>query len=163
MATAKPKAKARVKAKTTEEAPAVVHNHLYELLFLCRPTAEADAGDNVLNTIEKTLTDFGAKTLRKDKFGRKRLAYEIQRYKDALLSVYVVEMPTTAVAKLRTVTKLNEDILRLMVKQLDSFDPNAEPQRFREREDSRENRGGGGRDNRGPRDGGGRPPRRQVS
>jgi len=51
----------------------------YDLIFICRPdTPEADI-DKVITTLENTATEKGAKIEKTEKWGRKRMAYRVQR------------------------------------------------------------------------------------
>jgi small subunit ribosomal protein S6 len=54
----------------------------YDLIFICRPdTPEADI-DKVIATLENTATEKGAKIEKTEKWGRKRMAYRVQRLRE---------------------------------------------------------------------------------
>jgi len=54
----------------------------YDLIFICRPdTPEADV-DKVISTVEHAATEKGAKIEKAEKWGRKRMAYRIQRLRE---------------------------------------------------------------------------------
>jgi small subunit ribosomal protein S6 len=61
----------------------------YDLIFICRPdTPEADV-DKVIATVEHAATDKGAKIEKTEKWGRKRMAYRVQRLREGFY-VYMV-------------------------------------------------------------------------
>ncbi len=61
----------------------------YDLIFICRPdTLEADI-DKVIATIEHTATEKGGKIESVNKWGRKRMAYRVQKLREGYY-VYMV-------------------------------------------------------------------------
>jgi small subunit ribosomal protein S6 len=60
----------------------------YDLIFICRPdTPEADI-DKVIATLESTIAEKGAKIEKTEKWGRKRMAYRVQRLREGFY-VYI--------------------------------------------------------------------------
>ena len=60
----------------------------YDLIFICRPdTPEADI-DKVIATLENTAAEKGAKIEKVDKWGRKRMAYRVQKLREGYLCVH---------------------------------------------------------------------------
>jgi small subunit ribosomal protein S6 len=54
----------------------------YDLIFICRPdTLEADI-DKIISTVEHTATEKGARIEKTDKWGRKRMAYRVDRLRE---------------------------------------------------------------------------------
>ncbi len=54
----------------------------YDLIFICRPdTPEADI-DKVIATLEHAATEKGGKIEKTEKWGRKRMAYRVQRLRE---------------------------------------------------------------------------------
>src|SRR4029077_9727534 len=61
----------------------------YDLIFICRPdTPEADV-DKVIATVEHAASEKGAKIEKTEKWGRKRMAYRVQRLREGFY-VYMV-------------------------------------------------------------------------
>jgi len=87
----------------------------YEALIILKPILDVDNSDNVLKTIEELIANLGGSIVKKDKIGRKRLAYEILKFKDGFVASYVVTLPPNKVEELRHACKMNEDVLRLSV------------------------------------------------
>lgn len=86
----------------------------YELLTVCKPNLDADEIDKVLAKIEENIVGFGGKVLSVDKVGRKRLAYDILKFRDGFYSTQILTMPADKVADLKRQLKLNDNILRIM-------------------------------------------------
>lgn len=85
----------------------------YEAFVILKPILDVDNSDNVLKVIEEAVENLGGKIVKKDKLGRKRLAYEINKFKDGFITTYLFNMPPTAVTPLKRACHLNEDILRV--------------------------------------------------
>lgn len=108
-------------AKTTSETNA------YEALIIFKPTLDNDRAEQVIVQMEAAIKNLKGKVLRVDKAGRKRLAFDVARFKDGLMANFVMELPPQAVAPLRRTCKLNEDILRVTLVRSQNPDPNLVP------------------------------------
>ena len=49
-----------------------------------------------------------------DKMGRKKLAYDVQGYRDGFFTTIIVSLPAEAVVDFKRSLKLNENVLRFM-------------------------------------------------
>ena len=54
----------------------------YELLTIIKPNMDAEEADKIIAKIEDTVKNFGGKVYETDKMGRKKLAQEIQNFRD---------------------------------------------------------------------------------
>jgi small subunit ribosomal protein S6 len=109
----------------------------YEAFIILKPILDVDNSDNVLKVVEESVENLSGKVLKKEKLGRRRLAYEINKFKDGFIATYQLTMPTTSVASLRRTMQLNEDVLRftMVARSLADFaEAAAAPLRERERE-----------------------------
>jgi small subunit ribosomal protein S6 len=71
----------------------------YDLIFICRPdTPEADV-DKIISTLEHAATEKGAKIEKTEKWGRKRMAYRVQRLREGLYVYMVVRSSHGEVVK----------------------------------------------------------------
>ena len=86
----------------------------YELLSVFKPNLDADEVDKVLAKIEETINGFGGKVLNVDKIGRRKLAYDIQKYRDGFFATQVLTLAADKVTEFKRQLKLNENILRVM-------------------------------------------------
>lgn len=85
----------------------------YEAFVILKPILDVDNSDNVLKVIEDAVESLNGKIVKKDKLGRKRLAYEINKFKDGFITTYLLKLDPASVLSLKRTCQLNEDILRL--------------------------------------------------
>ena len=86
----------------------------YELLTVIKPNLDADEVDKVVAKIQETIEGFGGKVLNTDKIGRKKLAYDIQKFRDGFFTTQVLSIPADKVEEFKRQLKLNENVLRIM-------------------------------------------------
>lgn len=144
---------ARNAAPPVPAVPANVVHNTYEALIILKPILDVDNSDNVLKSVEETVESLKGRVLKKDKLGRKRLAYEIGKFKDGFVTVYLFSLDPASVAAFRRSCQLNEDILRMVIINRSDVDMNDATIYGRERPGDR-----GDRSDRGDR-GGDRPER----
>jgi small subunit ribosomal protein S6 len=92
----------------------------YDLIFICRPdTPEADV-DKVITTVEHTATDKGAKIEKTEKWGRKRMAYRVQRLREGFY-VYMVLKSThgEVVKELERRLKVADPVMKYLTVRVD--------------------------------------------
>ena len=87
----------------------------YEAFIILKPILDVDNSDNVLKMVEEAIDKLGGKILKKEKLGRKRLAYEIKKFKDGFISVYQLALEPSSISSLLRTMHINEDVLRFMV------------------------------------------------
>lgn len=85
----------------------------YEAFVILKPILDVDNSDNVLKVLEDAVESMNGKVVKKDKLGRKRLAYEINKFKDGFIATYLLKMDPASVLSFKRTCQLNEDILRL--------------------------------------------------
>jgi small subunit ribosomal protein S6 len=54
----------------------------YDLIFICRPDTPEPDVDKIISTLEHTATEKGARIEKTDKWGRKRMAYRVNRLRE---------------------------------------------------------------------------------
>jgi small subunit ribosomal protein S6 len=87
----------------------------YEAFIILKPILDVDNSDSVLKSVEEMIENQGGKVIKKDKIGRKRLAYEIQKFKDGFITTYLFNLPADKISAFKRTCNLNEDILRLVL------------------------------------------------
>ena len=90
----------------------------YELLTVFKPNMDADEVDKALSKIEKQIKDFGGEVLSLDKMGRKKLAYEIQKFRDGFFSTQILTIAPDKIKEFKRQLKLNDNLLRVMFVEL---------------------------------------------
>lgn len=86
----------------------------YELLAIFKPNLDADEVDKNLSKIEETIVSYKGKITSVDKIGRKKLSYDIQKFRDGFFVSEILTLPADKVAEFKRQLKLNDNILRTM-------------------------------------------------
>lgn len=115
----------------------------YEAFVILKPILDMDNSDTALKNLEEQIDSLGGKIVKKDKLGRKRLAYELNKFKDGFIATYLFKLEASAVENLRRFCQLNEDILRVALINRNNVDMTDASIFGRERQDHRGERSGG--------------------
>jgi len=86
----------------------------YELLTIFKPNLDAEEIDKAIEVISSKVTEFGGSINSTDKTGRKKLAYDIQNFRDGFFTTIVLSLPAGKVAEFKRQLRLNDNILRTM-------------------------------------------------
>ncbi len=86
----------------------------YELLTIIKPNMDAEEADKIIAKIEDTVKSLGGSVSSTDKMGRKKLAHDIQNFRDGHYVAQVLELDPSKVSEFRRQLSLNENILRTM-------------------------------------------------
>ena len=86
----------------------------YELMTIFKPNLDAEEVDKLIEKIDSIIVDFGGKVESTDKVGRKKLAYEIQNFRDGFFATTILALPADKVADFKRQLRLNDNILRTM-------------------------------------------------
>lgn len=86
----------------------------YELMAIFKPNLDAEEVDKIIERINSTITEFGGSIVSVDKGGRKKLAYEIQNFRDGFFATTVLTLPADKIAEFKRQLRLNDNILRTM-------------------------------------------------
>lgn len=86
----------------------------YETMYIIRPDVEEEAKTNLVERFTKILTDNGAEIAKVDERGKKRLAYEINDYRDGYYVLINFSSGEEAVSEFNRQAKFSDDIIRYM-------------------------------------------------
>lgn len=86
----------------------------YELLAIFKPNLDAEEVDKAIEKINATITEFGGNVVSTDKTGRKKLAYEVQNFRDGFFTTTILALPADKVAEFKRQLRLNDSVLRTM-------------------------------------------------
>ncbi|HKX18289.1 MAG TPA: 30S ribosomal protein S6 [bacterium] len=87
----------------------------YEIVAVLRPDLEDDAIETAIGRIHQRITEHGGSVTATDRWGKRRLAYAIQKYRDGYYVFSVFALQSPQVSRLRQTLGLNEDLLRFVV------------------------------------------------
>lgn len=86
----------------------------YELLTVFKPNLDAEEVDKLIAKLNETIVEFGGKVNSTDKIGRKKLAYDIQNFRDGFFVVLNLSLPSDKIAEFKRQLRLSDNILRTM-------------------------------------------------
>ncbi len=86
----------------------------YELMAVFKPNLDTEEVDKLIEKIGSIISEFGGSVESLDKAGRKKLAYEIQGFRDGYFSTSILTLPADKVAEFKRQLRLNDNILRTM-------------------------------------------------
>lgn len=87
----------------------------YEIVAVLRPDLEEEAIEAAVARIHQRITEHGGTVTNTDRWGKRRLAYVIQKYRDGYYVLTVFTLDSGQVARLRQTLGLQEDLLRFVV------------------------------------------------
>jgi len=90
----------------------------YELLTVFKPNLDAEEVDKQIAALNEVVFGFEGKIDSVEKTGRKKLAYDIQNFRDGFFATLHVSLPSDKVAEFKRQLRLNDNILRTMFLEL---------------------------------------------
>lgn len=93
----------------------MTHTHQYELMVILNPEIDERQVPTILDKFLKVITADGGSIDNVDIWGRRRLAYEIQKKNEGLYAVVAFTSTSAATQELDRQLKLSEQIMRTKV------------------------------------------------
>ncbi|HCY75676.1 MAG: 30S ribosomal protein S6 [Ignavibacterium sp.] len=93
---------------------------VYESAVLINAALDDQQIDSILSRIKDFITNNGGQIREVDNWGRKRLAYPVEKSKIGYYAIYRFDGPSDIVAKLERTYSLDEQILRFVTLKLDN-------------------------------------------
>jgi small subunit ribosomal protein S6 len=87
----------------------------YEVMYIIRPNIEEEAKKALTERFSGILTDNGAEVSEAKEWGKRRLAYEINDFRDGYYQLLKVNAEPAAVEEFSRLAKISEDIIRHIV------------------------------------------------
>ncbi len=87
----------------------------YEVMYIIRPNIEDEAKKALVERFNGILTDNGAEVTEAKDWGKRRLAYEINDFRDGYYQLLQVNAAPVAVDEFTRLAKISEDIIRHIV------------------------------------------------
>lgn len=87
----------------------------YELMLVLRPDAPDERASAVIDRTTRHVVTSGGQIVKVAPWGRRRLAYPIERYREGSYHIIVFESPAEAIAELERSLEITEDVLRYLV------------------------------------------------
>jgi small subunit ribosomal protein S6 len=87
----------------------------YELMLIIRPDAPDEKAAAVIDRTTRYVVASGGQIIKVAPWGRRRLAYPIDRHRDGSYHIVVFESPAEAIAELERSLQITEEVLRYLV------------------------------------------------
>lgn len=86
----------------------------YELAVVVNAKIEDDARTDVIERVKALITRFGGNVTDVDEWGKKKLAYEIQKMKEAFYYFIRFEADSTAPAEIESRVRIMDNVIRYL-------------------------------------------------
>lgn len=87
----------------------------YELMLVLKPDAAEDKAAAVIDRTTRHVVASGGQIIKVAPWGRRRLAYPIERYREGSYHILVFEAPSEAILEMERSLHITEDVLRHLV------------------------------------------------
>ncbi|HZH60446.1 MAG TPA: 30S ribosomal protein S6 [Metabacillus sp.] len=87
----------------------------YEVMYIIRPNIEDEAKKALVERFNNVLSENGAEVTEAKEWGKRRLAYEINDFRDGYYMLLQVNSEAAAVQEFDRLAKISEDIIRHIV------------------------------------------------
>ncbi|RKQ83892.1 30S ribosomal protein S6 [Brockia lithotrophica] len=91
----------------------------YELVTIHRPDLRDEEVAEERNRIVSAIVERGGEVTKVDPWGKRRLAYEINKFREGIYTVFEFTAPPKAAYELEHVIRLNESIIRHLIVRTD--------------------------------------------
>lgn len=87
----------------------------YELMLVLKPDAPDERASAVIDRTTRFVVASGGQIVKVAPWGRRRLAYPIDRYREGSYHIVVFEAPAEAIAEMERSLHITEEVLRYLV------------------------------------------------
>lgn len=95
-------------------------NKAYELMIILKPMLPEDIRSGIEKRLKGIIEKNSGKVLLSDVWGKKHLAYHINKHEEGYYIVYDIEMPADKLGEIEAEIKLISDILRYIIVRKDN-------------------------------------------
>lgn len=92
----------------------------YESVVIINAALEDDQVDSTIARLQESITSHGGEIIEIEKWGRKRLAYPIQKAKSGYYAIFRFNAPTELISTVERNYRLDENIIRYLTIVLDN-------------------------------------------
>ncbi|MEB3103221.1 30S ribosomal protein S6 [Ferviditalea candida] len=87
----------------------------YEVMYIIRPDIEQDAVTATVEKMSGIITNGGGEIIKNDFMGKRRLAYEIQKFRDGVYVLVNFSATPETVKELDRIMKISDEIIRHLI------------------------------------------------
>ncbi|WP_306591025.1 30S ribosomal protein S6 [Geothrix sp. 21YS21S-4] len=91
----------------------------YETIFIASPTLTDEQSDELVKQFEGIIAEQGGELLKTDKWGRKKLAYEIQKFSEGYYTLFEMNAGPTLVAELERRFRNHDAVIKYLSVRMD--------------------------------------------
>ncbi|SMC00031.1 SSU ribosomal protein S6P [Thermanaeromonas toyohensis ToBE] len=91
----------------------------YEALYIIRPDLEAEQIEAVVNKFTNLVEKNGGEIIQVDKWGKKRLAYEVRKYREGYYVLMQFRGTPAIAQELERVFKITDEVIRYLIARLE--------------------------------------------
>ncbi len=87
----------------------------YELVVVVKANLDEEATKAEFAKVNELITKFGGTIEKEDMWGKRRLAYEIQKQNEGVYNFITFDAPSSAPAEIESRLRISENLLRFLV------------------------------------------------
>lgn len=91
----------------------------YETIFIASPTLTDEQSDELVKQFEGIIAEQGGELLKTEKWGRKKLAYEIQKFSEGYYTLFEMNAGPTLIAELERRFRNHEAVIKYLSVRMD--------------------------------------------
>jgi small subunit ribosomal protein S6 len=115
----------------------------YETIFIASPTLTDEQAEELVRQFEGIIAEQGGELLKTEKWGRKKLAYEVQKFSEGYYTLFDLNAGPTLIAELERRFRNHDSVIKYLSVRMDEQTKAAERQKVRyEREGRRKAQAG---------------------
>jgi small subunit ribosomal protein S6 len=115
----------------------------YETIFIASPVLTDEQVDDLVRNFEGIIAEQGGELLKTDKWGRKKLAYEVQKFSEGYYTLFEMNAGPNLIAELERRFRNHDSVIKFMSVRMDEQAKAADRQKARyEREGKRKAQAG---------------------
>jgi small subunit ribosomal protein S6 len=86
----------------------------YETIFIASPTLTDEQSDELVKQFEGIIAEQGGELLKTDKWGRKKLAYEVQKFSEGYYTLFEMNAGPDLIAELERRFRNHDSVIKFM-------------------------------------------------
>ncbi len=91
----------------------------YETIFIASPTLTDEQSDELVKQFEGIIAEQGGELLKTDKWGRKKLAYEIQKFSEGYYTLFEMNAGPNLIAELERRFRNHDSVIKYLSIRMD--------------------------------------------
>lgn len=91
----------------------------YEVVFVFKPTSDEEALNATVAKFENIIKNTGGEVEKTDRWGKRRLAYEIKKFLDGMYVLISFSANPDTIAELDRVARITDEVLKHMIIKLE--------------------------------------------